>query len=130
MYKCCEHCKDEPNHGRGTDDHLGPCEICEVDGGLGIELVQEKFEEIFDVQYIWPDRWELHIRIDGRIEYDCEHGVGHGGVHGCDGCCRKDSYPPNHGARTELREEDRVLWNAYLRRLTEEVLRKQYPLLL
>ena len=24
-----------------------------------------------------------------RREYYCPHGVGHGGVHGCDGCCVK-----------------------------------------
>jgi hypothetical protein len=34
----------------------------------------------------WPfDR----INSGGDIEYACEHGVGHGGMHGCDGCCRK-----------------------------------------
>ena len=40
---------------------------------------------------------ELLKRIDGRIEWICEHGVGHtiwfpegsDGVHGCDGCCHK-----------------------------------------
>ena len=29
-------------------------------------------------------------RPDGRIEYVCEHGVGHGNIHGCDGCCSKN----------------------------------------
>ena len=36
-------------------------------------------------------------RADGRIEWHCEHGIGHtvwypkgsNGIHGCDGCCRK-----------------------------------------
>lgn len=43
---------------------------------------------------------ELQFRADGRVEWVCEHGVGHtvyapekmkesGYVHGCDGCCRK-----------------------------------------
>ena len=39
-------------------------------------------------------------RADGRIEWVCDHGVGHtvyapfGGdfVHGCDGCCDCDEY--------------------------------------
>lgn len=39
---------------------------------------------------------ELLFRLDGRIEYICQHGVGHtiyypkgsDGVHGCDGCCK------------------------------------------
>jgi hypothetical protein len=40
---------------------------------------------------------EFEIRADGRIEWICEHGVGHtiwypegsNDVHGCDGCCNK-----------------------------------------
>jgi len=43
---------------------------------------------------------ELNYRSDGRLEWVCKHGIGHtiwypkkmgsaGGVHGCDGCCRK-----------------------------------------
>jgi hypothetical protein len=32
----------------------------------------------------WPD-W-------GRGELGCPHGVGHGGIHGCDGCCSHPSY--------------------------------------
>ena len=40
---------------------------------------------------------ELLYRLDGRVEWVCEHGVGHtiwhprgsDSVHGCDGCCRK-----------------------------------------
>lgn len=42
----------------------------------------------------------IQPRSDGRVEWFCEHGVGHpiyvpenlgswGWVHGCDGCCRK-----------------------------------------
>ena len=30
---------------------------------------------------------------DGHPEYECIHGVGHGGVHTCDGCC---STPEEH----------------------------------
>jgi hypothetical protein len=40
---------------------------------------------------------EFHFRADGRLEWVCEHGVGHtvwfpkgsDAVHGCDGCCGK-----------------------------------------
>ena len=40
---------------------------------------------------------EFGLRLDGRIEWFCEHGVGHtvwfpkgsDGIHGCDGCCKK-----------------------------------------
>ena len=40
---------------------------------------------------------ELLWRVDGRLEWVCEHGVGHtvyepkgsGFVHGCDGCCKE-----------------------------------------
>lgn len=40
---------------------------------------------------------EIFRRMDGRIEWICEHGVGHtiwfpkgsNSIHGCDGCCSK-----------------------------------------
>ena len=39
---------------------------------------------------------ELNFRVDGRIEWVCEHGVGHtiysendNYIHGCCGCCSK-----------------------------------------
>ena len=39
-------------------------------------------------------KWQKVIRMDGRIEYICSHGVGHGDhIHGCDGCCSKKDYP-------------------------------------
>ena len=47
---------------------------------------------------------KLFYRIDGRVEWICEHGIGHTmkvpsehlddkswWVHGCDGCCKKMS---------------------------------------
>jgi hypothetical protein len=34
----------------------------------------------------WPFQ---RINSGGDAEYSCEHGVGHGGMHGCDGCCHK-----------------------------------------
>jgi hypothetical protein len=39
-------------------------------------------------------KWIKMVREDGRIEYLCEHGVGHGNhIHGCDGCCSRKDYP-------------------------------------
>ena len=39
-------------------------------------------------------RWFYCPRADGRDEYVCEHGIGHGNhVHGCDGCCRRSDFP-------------------------------------
>lgn len=38
----------------------------------------------------WPF---LRINSNGAKEYACEHGVGHGGIHGCDGCCKDKNFP-------------------------------------
>lgn len=38
-------------------------------------------------------KWPMIRRADGRIEYQCPHGVGHGWIHGCDGCCSHTSFP-------------------------------------
>ena len=38
--------------------------------------------------------WHKDIRQDGRVEWICQHGVGHGNhVHGCEGCCTRKDYP-------------------------------------
>jgi hypothetical protein len=37
----------------------------------------------------WPFQ---RINFGGSTEYACPHGIGHGGVHGCDGCCDHPSY--------------------------------------
>ncbi len=38
--------------------------------------------------------WQSCPRADGRMEWTCPHGVGHGEHdHGCDGCCSRDDYP-------------------------------------
>jgi hypothetical protein len=57
--------------------------------------------------------WKKFYRIDGRLEWVCEHGVGHPDVniakllakeygddpedvwtvHGCDGCCCREDFP-------------------------------------
>lgn len=39
------------------------------------------------------NRWKVYPRSD-KVEWQCEHGIGHGDEpHGCDGCCRSSSYP-------------------------------------
>lgn len=39
----------------------------------------------------WP--WPRYARYDGKVEYRCPHEIGHGGVHGCDGCCADPRFP-------------------------------------
>ena len=54
-------------------------------------------------------KWTKTQRTSGLIEWVCEHGVGHPdkasvdemeangrpgyGVHGCDGCCKREDFP-------------------------------------
>lgn len=38
----------------------------------------------------WP---YLRINSSGAKEYACPHGIGHGGLHGCDGCCQDKNFP-------------------------------------
>lgn len=41
-------------------------------------------------------KWKPYPREDGRMEWLCEHGVGHGNhIHGCcrERCCTKPDYP-------------------------------------
>jgi hypothetical protein len=57
-------------------------------------------------------KWTETQRSDGRIEYICEHGVGHGNhIHGCcvSNCCSRDDYPGRNKKMTK--------WN--LRKLTK-----------
>ncbi len=51
----------------------------------------------------WPF---LRVNSNGAKEYECPHGVGHGGVHGCDGCCGHKSYT-EAGAKRELKKQRR-----------------------
>ena len=52
-------------------------------------------------------QWIKFPRMDGRLEYICEHEVGHGNhVHGCDGCCSRDDFPLNK-RRNDGKEETR-----------------------
>lgn len=38
--------------------------------------------------------WQPAPRADGRMEWTCPHGIGHGShIHGCDGCCMRKDYP-------------------------------------
>ncbi len=37
----------------------------------------------------WPYQ---RTNSSGIREYACPHGIGHGGTHGCDGCCSHPSY--------------------------------------
>ena len=38
----------------------------------------------------WLPVWKKAKR--SKPELDCQHGIGHGGVHGCDGCCSHESF--------------------------------------
>jgi len=51
-------------------------------------------------------KWTPFPRADGRMEWICEHGVGHGNhVHGCDGCCGRDDYPGTKVIKTDNQRE-------------------------
>ncbi len=58
---------------------------------IKIPMTKEEIAKKYNV-----DINHLNKRIDGRIEWICEHGVGHtiyspngNYIHGCDGCCKK-----------------------------------------
>ena len=60
-------------------------EVMKLDGGNVVEDPTEK-----------KSFWEPMPRADGRMEWTCEHGVGHGNhVHGCceAGCCGRTDFP-------------------------------------
>lgn len=46
-------------------------------------------EEMELENWNWP---YLRMNSNGAKEYACPHGTGHGGIHGCDGCCGHQSY--------------------------------------
>ena len=49
--------------------------------------------------------WIKSIRADGRVEFLCRHGVGHGNhIHGCDGCCFKKSYPLRYKSKKKIEQ--------------------------
>lgn len=54
--------------------------------------MKKKFTKELDKElneWHWPF---LRINSNGAKEYMCPHGVGHGGIHGCEGCCSHKSY--------------------------------------
>lgn len=84
---------------------------------------------------------EFLVRMDGRIEWVCEHGVGHtvyadpelgdwGWVHGCDGCCGccgtdvfVDVLPLDEPTADEVGIDEKI---AYLLDLTTEFIFPEY----
>ena len=62
-----------------------------------IEEPYDKFIEKFLKKNPTITEDDLNFRMDGRIEWICEHGIGHtiwhpkgsDFVHGCDSCCKK-----------------------------------------
>ncbi len=59
-----------------------------------IQSVHDSIEDIFLRRNPKCKRDQLNWRADGRLEFVCEHGVGHTvfsmddhWIHGCDGCC-------------------------------------------
>ena len=60
----------------------------------------------------WPFQ---RINSGGDVEFACPHGIGHGGIHGCDGCCGHVSYYKWRGIHQEkflkkIRIRLRLLW--------------------
>ena len=67
------------------------------------EMFKSKVDRLYHEKLHEP---ELTLREDGRLEWKCEHGIGHtvyepdpkmrvgkwAYTHGCDGCCRSDEY--------------------------------------
>jgi len=43
-----------------------------------------------DKPWHWPFQ---RVNFGGAKEYSCLHGIGHGGIHGCDGCCSDPNFP-------------------------------------
>lgn len=71
---------------------------------------EDQFKGEKDEEPKRPGYRDFMRRADGRIEWLCEHGVGHpvfaqrvqgeaGYIHGCDGCCNKKS--PIYGEALE-----------------------------
>lgn len=62
-----------------------------------IKMDREEFIKKFLESNPKIDKKDLNIRLDGRVEWICSHGVGHtiwypkgsSAIHGCDGCCKK-----------------------------------------
>jgi len=85
---------------------ISPNEMLEI--GRGKELLafienQLKENKPPDdlIEWNWP---YLRVNSSGAKEYMCPHGVGHGGIHGCDGCCGHESYQRRINARKKKRK--------------------------
>lgn len=49
------------------------------------------FEEAGEYRVEKPWHWPFQrINSNGAKEYACRHSIGHGGIHGCDGCCQTE----------------------------------------
>lgn len=59
-----------------------------------IEITKECVEgQIANTEELENWHWPYQrINSGGDKEYACPHGAGHGGIHGCDGCCSHPSY--------------------------------------
>jgi hypothetical protein len=69
--------------------------LLKLDGDRKLVKSYEGIKHIITVTNPKIDRNNLNIREDGRVEYICNHGVGHtlyspseDYTHGCDGCCK------------------------------------------
>jgi hypothetical protein len=63
------------------------------------------FRKPKDILNNWP--WPFQrFNFGGAREYACPHGVGHGGVHGCDGCCTHPSY--KRAAELRMKDNDEL----------------------
>lgn len=65
---------------------------------------------------VLPEGWTREYRSDkGTLEDVCPHGIGHHGVHGCDGCCKAFDRPvytadrAKKAAATRLRQAQEKL---------------------
>ena len=58
------------------------------------EKCEARYNTMYDNIVDSVKKWYKVYRADGRIEYNCEHHIGHGNhIHGCDGCCDRDDFP-------------------------------------
>lgn len=57
-----------------------------IDKAIADGILGEVDRAACEVEKPW--HWPFQrINSNGAREYACRHGVGHGGTHGCDGCC-------------------------------------------